>query len=52
MCLNECTKRDRNDPNILGGVWFVFLNNHFQFLNNISRILMHFFTHTYFHKYF
>ena len=36
----------------LGGIWFVFLNNHFQFLNNISRILTHFFTHTYFHKYF
>ena len=36
----------------LGGVWFVILNNYFQFLNNISRISMHFFTHTYFHKYF
>ena len=34
------------------GVWFVFLNNHFQFLNNISRISMHFFTHTDFYKYF
>ena len=34
----------------LGGVWFVFSNNHFQFLNNISRISIHFFTHTYFHK--
>ena len=33
----------------LGGVWFMILNNHFQFLNNISRISMHFFTHTYFH---
>ena len=33
-----------------GGVWFVFLNNYFQFLNNISRISTHFFTHTYFHK--
>ena len=33
-----------------GGVWFVFSNNYFQFLNNISRISMHFFTHTYFHK--
>ena len=31
--------------NKLGGVWFVILNN-------ISRISMHFFTHTYFHKYF
>ena len=37
---------------VLGGVWFVFSNNHFQFLNNISRISTHFFTHTYFHKYF
>ena len=27
------------------GVWFVFSNNHFQFLNNISRIFTHFFTH-------
>ena len=35
-----------------GGVWFVFLNNHFQFLNNILRISTHFFTHTYFHKFF
>ena len=34
------------------GVWFVILNNHFRFLNNISRISTHFFTHTYFHKYF
>ena len=36
----------------LGGVWFMFSNNNFQFLNNISRILTYFFTHTYFHKYF
>ena len=35
---------------ILGGVWFIFSNNNFQFLNNISRISTHFFTHTYFHK--
>ena len=33
-------------------VWFVFLNNHFQFLNIILHILTHFFTHTYFYKYF
>ena len=33
-----------------GGVWFMFSNNNFQFLNNISRISTHFFTHTYFHK--
>ena len=46
MCLNTRTKQR------LGGVWFVILNNYFQFLNNISRISMHFFTHTYFHKYF
>ena len=32
------------------GVWFVFLNNHFQFLNNILCISIHFFTHMYFHK--
>ena len=36
--------------NIYGGVWLVFSNNYFQFLNNILRILTHFFTHTYFHK--
>ena len=36
----------------LGGVWFVVLNNYFQFLNSISRISTYFFTHTYFHKYF
>ena len=36
----------------LGGVWFVFSNNNFQFLNNISRILTYFFTYTYFQKYF
>ena len=35
-----------------GGVWFVILNNYFPFLINISRISMHFFTHTYFQKYF
>ena len=33
-------------------VWFVILNNYFQFLNNILHISTHFFTHTYFHKYF
>ena len=30
------------------GVWFVFSNNNFQFLNNITRIFTHFF-HTFFH---
>ena len=35
-----------------GDVWFMFSNNNFQFLNNISRISTHFFTNTYFHKYF
>ena len=33
----------------IGGVWFVFSNNNFQFLNNITRIFTHFFTYTYFH---
>ena len=33
-------------------VWFVFLNNYFQFLNIIIRIFLHFFIHTHFHKYF
>ena len=36
--------------NHLGGVWFVFSNNHFQSSNNISRISIHFFTNTYFHN--
>ena len=36
----------------LGGVWFVFSNNYFQFLNNILRIFIYFFTRTYFYKYF
>ena len=26
----------------LGGVWFMFSHNNFQFLNNILHILMHF----------
>ena len=34
------------------GVWFVFSNNNYQFLNNIICIFTHFFIHTYFHKYF
>ena len=27
-----------SEPQDLGGVWFMFSNNNFQFLNNISRI--------------
>ena len=34
----------------IGGVWLVFLNNYFQFLNNILRISMHFLIYTYFYK--
>ena len=34
----------------LGGVWYMFSNNNFQFLNNITRIFTYFFIHTYFHK--
>ena len=30
--------------------WYMHLNNNFQFLNNIIRIFIHFFTHTYFQK--
>ena len=30
-----------------GGVWYTHSNTHFQFLNNIIRISIHFFTHTY-----
>ena len=40
FCIHEC----------IGGVWFVLLNNYFQFLNNILCILTYFFTHMYFHK--
>ena len=35
-----------------GSVWFVFSNNNFQFLNNITHISTHFFTHTYLYTYF
>ena len=31
-------------------VWYMCLNTCFQFLNNITRIFIHFFTHTYFQK--
>ena len=34
------------------GVWIVFLNYFFQFLNNILYNLTYFFTHMYFYKYF
>ena len=40
----------QNQLNNYGGVWFVFLNNHFQFLNSISCSFIHFFTNMYFHK--
>ena len=46
------TQKTQTQTQPLGGVWFVILNNYFQFLNNISRISTHFFTHTYFQKYF
>ena len=36
--------------NRLGGCLYSYLNNSFQCLNNITRIFIHFFTHTYFHK--
>ena len=45
-------KKKTQQQDDIRGVWFVFSNNHFQFLNNISRISIHFFTHMYFHKYF
>ena len=31
-------------------VWYGSLSNIFQFLNNITRIFLHFFTHKYFQK--
>ena len=30
-----------------GGVWYMYLNNSFQFWNNITRISTYFYTHTY-----
>ena len=33
-----------------GTVWYICLNICFQFLNNITRISIYFFTHTYFQK--
>ena len=33
-----------------GPVWYINLNICFQFLNNITHISTHFFTHTYFQK--
>ena len=35
---------------MLGAVWYEILSNSFQFLNNITRIFTHFFTHMYFKK--
>ena len=37
-------------PTNYGGVYYGYLNNSFQCLNNIIRIFIHFFIHTYFHK--
>ena len=48
----EFEMRLAESETIRGGVWFVFSTNYFQFLNNISRISIHFFIHTYFYKYF
>ena len=39
-----------NVCNHLGAVWQDVLNNSFQCLNNITRIFIYFFTHTYFQK--
>ena len=42
-----------HSPNILQklrAIWYGSLSNTFQFLNNITRIFTHFFTHTYFQK--
>ena len=36
----------------LRGVWYMFSNNNFKFLNNVIYISTHFFIHTYFHKHF
>ena len=33
-----------------GSLWYYCLNNSFQYLNNIIRIFIYFFTYTYFHK--
>ena len=34
----------------LRAVWYMYLNICFQFLNNITRIFIHFFIYTYFQK--
>ena len=34
----------------IGPIWYTISNIRFQFLNNITRIFIHFFTHTYFKK--
>ena len=34
----------------LRAFWYMHLNNNFYFLNNITRIFIHFFTHIYFQK--
>ena len=42
-----------HSPNILQNlraIWYGSLSNTFQFLNNITCIFTHFFTHTYFQK--
>ena len=53
LCLEvEGVSLGFEDVNGEGGVWFVFSNNHFQFLNKIICMSIYFFTHTYFHKYF
>jgi len=46
----EKRKKKNRALDFLGGVWFVFSNNNFQFLNNIIHIFTHFFSifkHTY-----
>ena len=46
----ETTKLTLKFMNDLGSVWYMQLNNSFQFLNNITCIYTHFFIHTYLQK--
>ena len=43
-------KKKKSDSRKNDLVWYMSLNICFQFLNNITRIFIHFFIHTYFQK--
>ena len=43
-------RKEKKREKDFGPIWHHDLNNIFQFLNNITRISTHFFTHTYFQE--